>query len=152
MINVVDSVVIDRPIEVVWAFIADLEDAHRWGLWSEATKTSNGPVGIGSTYRSSERGLGLKITALLTITEWEPPRRLTFWSETFPSGRFGPLKPATLSFSLDSLEDGRTRVERQAGGQTHGAWKLLEPVIALGIRREKEEDAVKKLLESRPST
>ena len=152
MISVVDSVVIARPIEEVWAFMADLENAHTWGLWSEATKTSDGPVGLGSTYRSTERGLGLKITATLKITEWEPPKRMTFWSETFPSGKFGPLKPATLSFSLDSLDDGTTRVARRAGGQTHGAWKLLEPVVTFGIRREKEEAAVKRLLESRASS
>jgi len=152
MINVVDSVVIARPIEEVWAFMADLENAHTWGLWSEATKTSDGSVGVGSTFRSTERGGGMKLTAILKITEWEPPKRMTFWSETFPSSRFGPLKPATLSFSLNALEDGTTRVERQAGGETHGAWKLLEPLISFGIRREKEEDAVKRLLQSRASS
>jgi hypothetical protein len=151
LINVVDIVLIARPIEEVWAFMADLDNAHTWGLWSEATKTSQGPVGLGTTFLSSERGMGLKITATLKVTEWEPPRRMTFWSATFPSGRFGPLKPATLSFALDSLADGTTRVERQAGGQTHGAWKLLEPLLTYGIRREKEQDAVKRLLEAAAS-
>src|SRR5579864_760116 len=110
MIKVIDSVVIDRPIDEVWSFMSDLPNAHTWGLWSEATQTSDGAVGLGTTYRSAERGLGLKIVASLRITAWDPPNKMTFWSETFPSGRFGPLRPATISFTLESADGGMTRV------------------------------------------
>jgi hypothetical protein len=141
MIRVEDSVVIARPIAEVWAFMSDLDHADKWGLWGKATKTSDGPVGVGTTYRSYEKGL----TADLKTSEWDPPNRMTFWSAIFPSRRFGPLRPATLTFALESLDDSSTRVSRQAGGETHGAWKILDRLIAAGIKGEREEDAVKRL-------
>jgi uncharacterized protein YndB with AHSA1/START domain len=47
-----NTVTIRRPVEDVFAFLADFENVPRWNKAILRTrKTSPGPVGVGTTYR-----------------------------------------------------------------------------------------------------
>ncbi|HSM57955.1 MAG TPA: SRPBCC family protein [Candidatus Sulfomarinibacteraceae bacterium] len=51
MIEFENSLRIDRPIDEVFAFISDFENVPKWNYFVlEVTKTSEGPVDVGTTY------------------------------------------------------------------------------------------------------
>ena len=93
---------IRRPAEVVFAFLADFENVPRWNHAIESTtKTSPGPVGVGSTYRQirsepkrSEEGF--------EVTVFEPMHRLAI------DGEIGPFH-ARVEYLVEQIE-GATRL------------------------------------------
>ncbi|HEY8202444.1 MAG TPA: SRPBCC family protein [Actinomycetota bacterium] len=49
-----NTVTIERPAEDVFAFLADFENVPTWNYAvAETTKTSPGPVGVGTIYRQT---------------------------------------------------------------------------------------------------
>ena len=76
------GITIAAPPEAVFAFVADLDNLPRWqsGILS-AERTSPDPVGVGSTARVVRDMAGQSLTVDLTITDFEPGRRLALASE-----------------------------------------------------------------------
>jgi len=71
------EVFIAAPPEEVWSLISDLERGPEWSLVTlECKLTSEGPPGLGSTYRSLSRFVASRVTTEQEIVEWEPPRRM----------------------------------------------------------------------------
>lgn len=67
-------VTIRRPIEEVWAFMADLFNMPRLrGVTLAIRQTSPGPIGLGSTVQSRAAILGFETGWSGAITEWDPP-------------------------------------------------------------------------------
>jgi uncharacterized protein YndB with AHSA1/START domain len=88
------SVMIDRPIEKVFAFIADGENDKKFSVRViEISKTTDGPSGKGAIYKSTVKDAGLKTKREFELTEFEPPTRIR-WTEksrnlvTVPQGRY----------------------------------------------------------------
>lgn len=51
MLEFENTIEIDRPIDVVFAFLADFENVPKWNYFvREVRKTSAGPVGVGTSY------------------------------------------------------------------------------------------------------
>ena len=73
------SVVIERPIDEVFELATCL---RRCVVWRSAlltsTKTSDGPVGVGTTFDQEVRMLGKSRTNTAVITEYQPPRRFVY--------------------------------------------------------------------------
>ena len=73
------SVVIERPIDEVFELATCL---RRCVVWRSAlltsTKTSDGPVGVGTTFDQEVRLLGKTRTNTAVITEYKPPRRFVY--------------------------------------------------------------------------
>ncbi len=88
MFNFENSLVIDRPVEQVYAFLADLENLPKWNYFvHQVSKTSPEPVQVGSTYhqvRESDEQ-DLKITGMeqdqILIIETIPPSKPEFRRE-----------------------------------------------------------------------
>ncbi len=70
---------IDRPVDEVFAFVADFENVPRWNYFvTDVSKTSEGSIGAGTTFHQVR-----KIDQQdYRITEYEPPHRVTV--ETLP--------------------------------------------------------------------
>ena len=122
-----NSVTIQRPVEDVFAFLADFENVPRWNHAIESTtKTSPGPVGVGSTFRQirseprrSEEGI--------EVTAFEPTGRLAIEGEIGPflarvGYRIEPVGGATLLTNLVELEP------------TSAASRLLAPLAGSRIK------------------
>jgi hypothetical protein len=79
-------VAINRPISVVFAFVANAETAPQWkDEMVEVQCTTDGPIGVGTTYSAVCSRLRERITALLEITEYEPHTKVTFECLAGPS-------------------------------------------------------------------
>ena len=143
MAKIEHSVVINRPVEEVWAFMADPENDSQWvsGL-VESTLTTEGPIGVGSRMRDVRRFLGRQMESTLEITEWEPNKRASMKSLS------GPMKfQGTRTF--ESVEGG-TRVNESVEAEIGGFFRLAEPlVVRMGKRQIQTDYAnLKDVLES----
>jgi uncharacterized protein YndB with AHSA1/START domain len=138
-----NAVVIDRPAREVFAFLADLENVPRWNYAIESTsKTSDGPVRVGTTYRQV-RTLPSRSEESLEVTELEPDRRLAV------RGDLGPFA-GTLTYVLEET-DGRTRLVNTADLEARGVMRLAAPLAAGRVREAVAANLgeLKRLLESR---
>jgi uncharacterized protein YndB with AHSA1/START domain len=124
------SVVIERPLEEVFAFLADPENDAQWTpVVKETRMTSEGPLGVGTRYEQSGHFLGRNFEMLFEVTEYEPNRKIGQKLIT-P----GPLRTTGLS-SVEAVSGG-TQVtltgEAQAGGFF---WLLPDRIIAFPAQR-----------------
>ncbi len=78
MLNIEKSVVINRPLEEVFAFVSAGEN---WSQWAaelvETRKTSEGPLGVGTTYTHVAQMLGRRIENGYEVTEYEPNSKVS---------------------------------------------------------------------------
>lgn len=143
MVKMEHSVVINRPIEEVFAFLTRPENGlqFRAGLL-EAEQTSEGPMGVGTTWREVEQFLGRRSESTYEVTQYEPNTRLRFRSTS------GPM-PAEATETFELVEGG-TRVNVTFEVELGGLFKLAEPVVARMAKRQVEADIgnAKDLLEA----
>lgn len=98
-------VVIDAPIDRVWAILADIEGQPRWMHEMKAVRvTTPPPIGVGTRGEATVRILGLAVTDPVEITAFDPPRRFEIRHEGAFSGR-GVI-------TLDPGADGTTTIVR----------------------------------------
>jgi uncharacterized protein YndB with AHSA1/START domain len=75
------TVVINRPIEEVFAFLADGENDPKFSSRViEIAKTTDGPPGVGTIYASTVKDAGVKTKREFKLTEFDPPTRIR-WTE-----------------------------------------------------------------------
>ena len=75
------TVVIDRPIDEVFAFLADGENDPKFSSRVlEIAKTTDGPPGVGTVYASTVKDGGVKSKREFRLTEFEPPTNIR-WAE-----------------------------------------------------------------------
>lgn len=110
------SVVIGRPIDGVFSFIADGERCTEWRPGVLDIKRASGD-GVGARYTQGAKGpMGRRVAADYEVTVFEPPRRLEFQAVTGPArphGRYDlePVDGGTrLTFSLDATLGGLQRL------------------------------------------
>jgi uncharacterized protein YndB with AHSA1/START domain len=129
---------IERPIEAVFAFVADARNDVRW--CHKVRSVSGGPDRYEVVHRPvpfmRERRL-----EMVRVRE-EPARRIE-WREDDGHDVF------SVTYSLEPLSPGRTRM-RQCSDAELGVPRFLQPLWRHGIGRDLERQLkdLKKLLES----
>jgi uncharacterized protein YndB with AHSA1/START domain len=102
------SVVINRPIDEVFAYMTDVGS---WSQWNsgilEAEQTSEGSVGVGTTFQGVSQFLGQRGEWTSEFTEFEPV-------------------------------EGGTRFTMIGEGETGGFFKLAEPILNRMWQRQLE--------------
>jgi uncharacterized protein YndB with AHSA1/START domain len=72
---------IDRPIEEVFAFLADGTNDPKFSpRVLEIAKTTDGPSGVGTVYKSTVKDAGMKTKREFELTEFEAPTKIR-WTE-----------------------------------------------------------------------
>jgi uncharacterized protein YndB with AHSA1/START domain len=125
-----NRVTIDRPIEEVFAFLADGTNNPRWrsGVL-EITRTS-AIDGLGSTYRQILRGPGgRRVDGDYEVTNYQPPHQLEFRVTA------GPARP-TGRFALSEPSTGTTEVTFTLDFTPTGFMRLMNGMITKQMRRE----------------
>jgi carbon monoxide dehydrogenase subunit G len=75
------TVTIDRPLEEVFAFLADGENDKKFSpRIIEIAKTTDGPPGVGTVYASTAKDGGIKAKHEFELTEFEAPSKIR-WKE-----------------------------------------------------------------------
>jgi hypothetical protein len=131
MLSIEKSVVIDRPVEEVFASVAQGEN---WSQWAtelvERKKTSEGPLGVGTTYAHVAQMLGRRIENGYRVTEYEPNRKVSMKATS------GPV-PADLDLVCESVNGG-TKLALSVQAEIGGLFKLAEPMVARMMSRQQD--------------
>lgn len=146
MPRIEESVVINRPIEEVWAYLTDLFNAPRLsgsgiiGL----RQTSPGPLGVGSTLQGRRVVLGFEARNNFQVTEWDPPR-------AFAATTAGmPFQSSQTRLDLEPTADG-TLFHMVTDFRLQPALRLVWPIMGPVVRRRMRSSFVrsKALIEGR---
>jgi carbon monoxide dehydrogenase subunit G len=143
MINVQVSIVINRPLEEVFVFLSNLENNLKWRSGMiKAEKISEGPIGVGTTYRMINNFFGRQVEGEAVVTEYELNRKYATMNK---SGL-----PIKTQRAFEPVEGG-TRVTFSVETEVGGFFKLVEPLMASIGKRRLTADAikVKNIIESR---
>jgi carbon monoxide dehydrogenase subunit G len=109
--------------EQVFAFLADLENLPVWQTGVlEARRTSDGPMRVGATAHVTRELMGQRIEAPLTVTEYQPPRRMVVASKVGGVG-------VEIGLDLAAVDAG-TDVAVTAEVRGSGLTSFMEPMIA----------------------
>jgi uncharacterized protein YndB with AHSA1/START domain len=115
-----NTVVIRRSADDVFDFLAQFENVPKWNYAiTETRKTSEGPVGVGTTYRQL-RSLPSRSEETFEVTEFEPTQRLAIYAS------LGPFE-GTLTYELEPIDAG-TRLTNTADLESHGLFKVAAPI------------------------
>jgi uncharacterized protein YndB with AHSA1/START domain len=128
MVKIEESVVIKRPVEDVFAFMSNPENDPQWQSETTETEiTSQGPIGVGTTYLDVTHFLGRRIESIYEFTEYETNKKLSLKTTS------GPI-PIEATITYESVENG-TKVNFSARGEAGGFFKLAEPLVARMAQR-----------------
>jgi uncharacterized protein YndB with AHSA1/START domain len=121
-----NTVMIARPIDDVFAFLADFENIPKWNYAIvETRKVSQGAVGVGTIYQQV-RSVPSRSEESFEVTAYNPPRHLAI------RGQLGPF-PSRLSYALDAIAEG-TRVTNSVELELRGPGRLLGRVAVPRVR------------------
>ena len=144
MARVEGQVIIHRPVDEVFDFVADERNEPRYNpQMRRVEQTSAGPIGVGTTFRAESMSRGRPVEMTITFTHYERPRRLTSSTHLSTMDIRG-----TLTF--DPVADG-TRMRWSWELEPRGILKLMTPVIAVIGRRQERTiwTDLKRYLEAR---
>ena len=131
MIRIAASQTIARPIEDVFAFVSDATNEPKWHTdVLEVSRTSNGPLGAGSTFRLVVDFMGRK-DMHVRVAGFEPNRREIIQATS------GPMLPM-ITYLFEAHDSG-TRFTRSVEVQPAGLFRRddADERHRLGIAEER---------------
>src|SRR5919107_5674604 len=144
--HVEESVVINRPPQEVFDYVANRENLPEWSSpILEVQKHTRGPLTEeGARYTTVAKALGRRFQTPFEVTVHDPPRRHT------DTSRGGPF-PQEYTHIFEEVEGGRTRLTGVSDGEPpRGFFKLAGPLLDIASRRQLKADleTLKDLLET----
>jgi len=128
------TTVINRPIEEVFAFLSDGTNDPKFSpRVLEIAQATDGPVGVGTIYKSTVKDAGVKTQREFKITEFEPPTKIR-WAEISTN----QVMATEGGYDLVSEGSG-TRVTIYNVLEGRGIGKLFAP-LALRAARKGADD------------
>ena len=126
------SVTINRPIEEVFAFVSNYENDPKWSSATvEAKKTSEGPIGVGTTWLNVSKVLGRRVESEIEYIEYELNRKIAIKQTT-------GLYPHTFHVTLELVEGG-TKINFAGEFELGGFFgRIAEPLLTRIAKRPLE--------------
>jgi uncharacterized protein YndB with AHSA1/START domain len=136
-----NTITIERPVDVVFAYLANLENLPAWNYaLSETRQLTPGPPGVGTRYRQT-RTIPVHAEESLEITEFVPQQKLTV---------HGTLNswPADLTYTLHGANESTT-LTNTIELRLQGPQNILAPIARTRIKSAVATNlgALKQLLE-----
>ncbi len=128
-VDVVCSVEIGRPADVVFAFVADFANNPRWQGGMDSCRWTSKARGVGATYAQVAHFLGKTIETHFEVTALEPGHSISIEStvSTFP---------IQVTRTVEPLGPERARVTAHVRGQPTGLMKLFSPLVGRAVRKD----------------
>ena len=126
------DILINRPAEVVFAYLTDATTYTRWqSQLVEYRQTSAGPLAVGSTGIAVRTVMGQRNESTWQVTELVTPSAFTVKSTS------GPL--AYENAHTLQPERSSTRLHVRFEAQPTGLLKIAEPMMGGAIKKDLEE-------------
>ncbi len=134
MIQVECSTQVAAPREEVFAYLTDVDKLPSWqsGV-TETTRITPGPVGVGTQFRQKARVGPWKLDVLCTVTDVKTNERYAFQARST-----GPID-CDVAFDLQPVAGG-TRLTVNGRARIKGVWRLLSPMLGMGLRKETRQE------------
>ena len=133
------SAVVDRPIEEVFAYLADgTRDPEFSPRVQEIRKTTDGPAGVGTTYESTVKDAGMTTKRTFELTAFDVPTRIR-WTERSTN----LVTVSDGGYDLESDGPARTRVTIRNTFEGHGVGKLIVGFAARAARKDADAFAAR---------
>ncbi len=146
MARVDGEIVILRPVEEVFDFVADERNEPRYNpRMVRSELISEGPIGLGARFRAELETRGRTMPMVVEFTGYERPSRLASVTRSSMMETEGAL-------TFESVPSG-TRMRWSWDVRPRGVFKLIGPVVGLIGRRQEQRiwGNLKRLLEARPA-
>jgi carbon monoxide dehydrogenase subunit G len=144
------TVKIERPVEEVFAFLADGDNDPKFSpRVQQIKKTTDGPTAVGTVYVSTVKDAGMKTNREFRITEFVPSSRIR-WAEQ--SKNLVTAREGGYDFS--STSDGKTTLRLFNVLEGHGIGKLIAGFALSAARKDADAFAnrIKKAIERSSAT
>ena len=144
MVKIIDSIIIDRPVEEVWRFVSDPGNDPKWYQGTmEVRQRSEGPLAVGTMFEAvvHYRGRSLMFGTRCAVLN---PNNDVMWEFNA-----GPTKGSTDSWRMEPIDEKSTRLTRVFDMRVSGMWRVIQPLVARGTKRAHEAEIhnVKRILE-----
>ena len=143
MIKFEHSLVIDQPLDEVFAFLNNEQNDPIWQAGVlEAKQTSEGAVGVGTTVREVRKFLGRRIESTYEITEYELNKKVSSKATS------GPI-PFSLTTTFEPAGEG-TKLTIKGEAEPGGFFKLAGSVVSRTFENsiKADFDSLKVILEA----
>jgi uncharacterized protein YndB with AHSA1/START domain len=125
---------IDKPPTDVFEQIADVDRKHEWvGEVQSSRMTSDGPVGVGSTFEDTVKFMGRTSVIPTVFTAYEPGTKIAYRHLD------GPIK-ADLEYDLQAEGEG-TRLTIVIDAILPWYMRLLGPLLSVIMKRVRDHEA-----------
>lgn len=133
MSSIEGSVIIRCPADKLFAYTTEAKTWPKWhGTIPEAEQTSQGQIGVGTTFRGKSRMMGQTSEWTAKVTEYDPYKR---WGKVIDLGSI---------IIVDKLvfdpTEGDTRFTMMYDVKVRGFLKLLSPMIINSMRKQLKLD------------
>lgn len=127
------NVFINCPQEEAFSYVTDLSNDAKWQNSIESVeKTSDGPIGVGSTWQYKVKFLGRQINTQIEMTSYEQPNRARVEAVS------GPV-PFENTMTFES-KDGGTQLSISGQADIGGFFKLAEGLVGKQFDKQMESD------------
>jgi uncharacterized membrane protein len=137
------SVMINRPIEEVFAYVANPENEPLWqsGVL-ESGLVGEGPMGVGAKTKEVRKLLGQRLESIAEVTAYEPNAKIAFKSTS------GPVRYEAW-YTFEPVDAG-TKFTMVGEADTGGFFKLAEGLVVRQFEKEMQTSlaALKDILEA----
>jgi carbon monoxide dehydrogenase subunit G len=115
------SAVVDRPIDDVFAFLADGTNDPKFSpRVQEISKTTDGPVAVGTVFESKVKDAGMTTSRRFELTEFDAPTKIR-WTERSKNQITVPVG----GYDLEQVSDTQTKVTIHNTLEGHGFGKVI---------------------------
>ena len=122
MAQIEGEIVIERPVEEVFDFVADERNEPRFNpRMVHAELISEGPIGLGTRFRTELKTMGRTMPMLVEFTAYERPRRLGIGDALVDDGDRGRADIR--------VGPGGTRMRWSWDVRPRGGMKLMTPLV-----------------------
>ncbi len=142
MVRIEGEILISRPAEEVFDFVADERNEPRYNPhMRRAEQISDGPIGLGTRFRAEIVSMGRPVQMVIEFTGYDRPRRLASSTHMSSMDTDGGL-------TFDPVPEG-TRMRWSWDVEPRGIFKLMRPLVAWMGRRQEQRiwTSLKHLLE-----
>ncbi len=148
MATITATTEVDRPVEDVFAFVADSRNDPLWcRTVLECEQTHGDGPGPGARYRAVHKP-GPKASELrIEALEYDAPRRIK-WRQVDDAGTF------VVTFDLEPIGPGSTRLTQTDETSWNGVFRVLSPLLHRVVRKTlpKQFEALRAHLEPATAT
>jgi uncharacterized protein YndB with AHSA1/START domain len=147
MAHIEGEIIINRPIEDVFDFVADERNEPRYNpRMLHAEQSSAGPIGVGTRFCAESKAMGRTVEMTIEFTAYERPRRLASSTHLSTMDIQGLL-------TFDAVPQG-TRMQWSWDLEHRGMLKLVVPLVAVMGRRQERAiwSSLKRYLEAQETT